>query len=95
MALYDRLGRTYTRTRDTDPRLAAVIWAALGDARTVVNVGACTGSYEPPDRELTAVEPSEVMIAQRPHLDLRGDARRRRAGGTRAAARGPRVGRLA
>jgi SAM-dependent methyltransferase len=65
MALYDRLGRTYTRTRETDPRLAAVIWDALGDARTVVNVGAGTGSYEPPDRELTAVEPSAVMIAQR------------------------------
>jgi len=63
---YDTLGRTYARTRATDPSIAATIWAALGDARTVVNVGAGTGSYEPPDRELTAVEPSEVMIAQRP-----------------------------
>jgi SAM-dependent methyltransferase len=63
---YDRIGRTYTRTRGTDPRIAAMIWEALGDARTVVNVGAGTGSYEPPDREVTAVEPSEVMIAQRP-----------------------------
>jgi len=63
---YDTLGRSYARTRATDPRIASVIWAALGDARTVVNVGAGTGSYEPPDRELTAVEPSEVMIAQRP-----------------------------
>jgi SAM-dependent methyltransferase len=65
-ARYDRIGRTYTATRATDPRIAARIWDALGDARTVVNVGAGTGSYEPPDREVTAVEPSEVMIAQRP-----------------------------
>ena len=63
---YDLIGRTYTRTRGTDPRIAAAIWDALGDARTVVNVGAGTGSYEPPDREVTAVEPSPVMIAQRP-----------------------------
>jgi SAM-dependent methyltransferase len=66
VTLYDELGRSYTRTRQTDPRIAAVIWEALGDARTVVNVGAGTGSYEPPDRDVTAVEPSEVMLAQRP-----------------------------
>ena len=64
-ARYDAIGRTYTATRGTDPRIAAHIWAALGDARTVVNVGAGTGSYEPRDRDLTAVEPSAVMIAQR------------------------------
>jgi len=63
---YDLIGRTYTRSRGTDPRIAAAIWDALGDARTVLNVGAGTGSYEPPDREVTAVEPSAVMIAQRP-----------------------------
>ncbi len=63
---YDVIGRSYTHTRATDPRIAAAIWDALGDARTVVNVGAGTGSYEPPDREVTAVEPSAVMIAQRP-----------------------------
>ena len=62
---YDAIGRTYTATRQTEPRIAQRIWAALGDARTVVNVGAGTGNYEPPDREVTAVEPSEVMIAQR------------------------------
>jgi SAM-dependent methyltransferase len=45
--------------------LAEPIWQALGDAQSVVNVGAGTGSYEPPDRGVTAVEPSEVMIAQR------------------------------
>jgi SAM-dependent methyltransferase len=65
-ARYDAIGRTYSATRATDPRVAARIWAALGDARTVVNVGAGTGSYEPSDRAVTAVEPSAVMIAQRP-----------------------------
>ena len=62
---YDEIGRTYTRTRATDRRIAAAIWEGLGDARTVVNVGAGTGNYEPPGREVTAVEPSAVMIAQR------------------------------
>jgi SAM-dependent methyltransferase len=65
-ALYDRLGVTYTATRREDPRLAAAIHAALGDAVTVVNVGAGTGSYEPRDRRVVAIEPSTVMIAQRP-----------------------------
>ncbi len=65
-ARYDLIGRTYAATRGTEPRIAARIWAALGDARTVVNVGAGAGSYEPPDRDVTAVEPSAVMVAQRP-----------------------------
>ncbi|MET7463350.1 class I SAM-dependent methyltransferase [Nonomuraea sp. NPDC005501] len=64
--LYDTIGAAYTVTRRTDPRIAARIWAALGDARTVVNVGAGTGSYEPPGRDVTAVEPSALMRAQRP-----------------------------
>src|SRR5260221_5803240 len=64
--LYDAIGATYTVTRRTEPRIAARIWAALGDARTVLNVGAGTGSYEPPDRDVTAVEPSAVMRGQRP-----------------------------
>jgi SAM-dependent methyltransferase len=64
--LYDSIGTTYTVTRRTDPRIAAQFWAALGDARTVLNVGAGTGSYEPPGRDVTAVEPSAVMRAQRP-----------------------------
>jgi SAM-dependent methyltransferase len=64
--LYDAIGVTYTTTRRTEPRIAAQIWAALGDARTVLNVGAGTGSYEPPDRQVIAVEPSAVMRAQRP-----------------------------
>jgi hypothetical protein len=53
-------------TRHTEPRIAAQVWAALGDARTMLNVGAGTASYEPPDRDVTAVEPSAVMRAQRP-----------------------------
>jgi SAM-dependent methyltransferase len=64
--LYDSIGATYTVTRRTEPRIAERIWAALGDARTVVNVGAGTGSYEPPDRDVIAAEPSALMRAQRP-----------------------------
>ena len=64
--LYDTIGAAYTETRRTEPRIAAQVWAALGDARTVLNVGAGTGSYEPPDRDVTAVEPSAVKRAQRP-----------------------------
>jgi SAM-dependent methyltransferase len=63
---YDTIGATYTVTRRTEPRIAEQFWAALGDARTVLNVGAGTGSYEPPGRDVTAVEPSAVMRAQRP-----------------------------
>ncbi len=66
MQLYDTIGTTYAVTRRTEPRIAAQVWAALGDARTVLNVGAGTGSYEPPDRDVTAVEPSAVMRTQRP-----------------------------
>ena len=64
--IYDRLASSYASTRRPDPRIAARIDAALGDAETVVNVGAGTGSYEPAGREVTAVEPSAEMIAQRP-----------------------------
>jgi SAM-dependent methyltransferase len=64
--LYDTIGATYTATRRTEPRIAAQVWAALGDAQTVLNVGAGTGSYEPSGRDVTAVEPSAVMRAQRP-----------------------------
>lgn len=63
---YDEIGRSYTRTRRSDPRVAAQIYAALGDAATIVNVGAGPGSYEPGDRRVTAVELSRTMIAQRP-----------------------------
>ena len=66
LTLYDRIGRNYATGRRTEPRIAAQIHAALGDARTVINVGAGAGSYEPSDREVVAVEPSSVMLAQRP-----------------------------
>jgi SAM-dependent methyltransferase len=64
-ARYDVIGAEYASNRREDPRIAAQIHAALGRARSVVNVGAGTGSYEPRDRHVIAVEPSEVMIAQR------------------------------
>jgi SAM-dependent methyltransferase len=63
---YNRMGLNYSDFRQPDPRIEAAIWEALGDARSVVNVGAGAGSYEPSDREVVAVEPSPVMIAQRP-----------------------------
>lgn len=63
---YDIVGTTYAVTRRADPRLARRIRAAVGDANTVINVGAGTGSYEPDDCEVIAVEPSMVMINQRP-----------------------------
>lgn len=63
--VYDEIGRTYTSTRRPDPRIAATIARALGDANTVVNVGAGSGSYEPIDRTVIAVEPSAHMIRQR------------------------------
>ncbi len=63
---YDRLGTTYTATRREDPELAGQILTALGDGRTLLNVGAGSGAYEPRDRTVLAVEPSPVMISQRP-----------------------------
>ncbi len=66
---YGRHGQSYARIRRTDPRIAAWVHRALGVARTVLNVGAGAGSYEPEDRHVLAVEPSETMRAQRPkHL---------------------------
>jgi len=63
---YDTIGQGYALHRRPDPNIDAAIRAALGPARTVVNVGAGTGGYEPDDRLVVAVEPSRVMIAQRP-----------------------------
>jgi SAM-dependent methyltransferase len=63
---YETHGRDYARQRRADPRIAAAIQAALGDARSVLNVGAGAGSYEPTDRWVLAVEPSATMRAQRP-----------------------------
>ena len=64
--LYDAIGDGYAARRREDPRLRARIHAALGPARSVVNVGAGAGSYEPTDRAVFAIEPSAVMAAQRP-----------------------------
>jgi hypothetical protein len=58
--IYDRIGRGYAQRRQPDRRIAARVAGALGDARTVVNVGAGAGSYEPQDRQVIAVEPSPV-----------------------------------
>jgi SAM-dependent methyltransferase len=66
VATYDEIGTTYTATRVPDARIQALIDKALGDAATVVNVGAGTGAYEPAGREVVAVEPSAVMIGHRP-----------------------------
>jgi SAM-dependent methyltransferase len=63
---YDRIGAHYGSFRRPDPRIAAQVRAALGAAASVVNVGAGTGSYEPTDRRVVAVEPSSVMVGQRP-----------------------------
>jgi ubiquinone/menaquinone biosynthesis C-methylase UbiE len=65
VAKYDTIGLNYAELRKPDPRIATAIQQALGDARTVLNVGAGTGSYEPVDRLITAVEPSLEMIRKR------------------------------
>lgn len=72
---YEVGGVGYAAQRRADPRIAARVHSALGPARTVLNVGAGAGSYEPTDREVTAVEPSAAMRAQRPqHLSRAVDA---------------------
>lgn len=66
MAIYDTIGKGYGNLRKQDPRIAKKIFSALGNSKNVVNVGAGTGSYEPVDRKVIAVEPSSVMLQQRP-----------------------------
>jgi SAM-dependent methyltransferase len=66
MARYDTIGHGYAGTRREDPGIRARLEEALGTARTVVNVGAGTGSYEPSDRHVIAIEPSDTMAGQRP-----------------------------
>ena len=63
---YDRIGSEYAINRRTEPRFAQLLWAALADAERILNVGAGTGSYEPPDARVVAVEPSRRMVLQRP-----------------------------
>lgn len=65
MTIYDTIGVGYTLNRRPDPRWAAGIHRALGEATTILNVGAGAGSYEPHDRNVVALEPSSRMIAQR------------------------------
>jgi SAM-dependent methyltransferase len=65
-ALYDTIGLNYADLRQPDPSIERAIHSALGDAATIVNVGAGCGSYEPPDRSVIAVELSMTMIRQRP-----------------------------
>ncbi|WP_019872859.1 class I SAM-dependent methyltransferase [Sporichthya polymorpha] len=67
---YEVAGAGYGAARRADPRIAAHVHAALGDARTVLNVGAGSGNYEPADRAVIAVEPSAAMRAQRPRTAL-------------------------
>jgi SAM-dependent methyltransferase len=66
-ATYDTIGCAYSRHRRPDPRIAHRLWSALGSARSILDVGAGTGSYEPVDRSVVAVDPSAVMLDQRPH----------------------------
>jgi ubiquinone/menaquinone biosynthesis C-methylase UbiE len=68
-ATYDRIGAGYRQVRVPDPRLAALIRQALGEPRSVVDVGAGTGSYEPDHVPVTAVDPSQVMLDQHPGAD--------------------------
>src|SRR5256714_12093907 len=84
-APYDRIDRSYgsgpayVATRRPDPRIARAIRAALGDASSVVNIGAGSGSYEPTDMSVVPIEPSEAMIGQRPRslpAAIRGAAER-------------------
>lgn len=63
---YDQHGQSYAQSRQADPRIAKVILEHLGHAKTVLNVGAGAGSYEPADRHVVAVEPSAAMRSQRP-----------------------------
>ncbi len=64
-ASYDTIGVNYSDLRKPDARIETVIARALGRAKTILNVGAGTGSYEPADRQVTAIEPSKEMIQQR------------------------------
>jgi SAM-dependent methyltransferase len=62
---YDSSGKTYSSRRETEPKIAEYIYRSLGDAKTVLNVGAGAGSYEPEDRYVVAIEPSATMRSQR------------------------------
>ena len=63
--LYDEIGIGYRDYRRPDSRIYTTILRSLGEARTIVNVGAGIGSYEPVSRSVVAVEPSLAMIRDR------------------------------
>jgi len=66
LEIYDQIGINYSTLRKPDPRIEEVIWKELGNAKTILNIGAGGGSNEPRDRKVTAAEPSSIMIDQRP-----------------------------
>jgi len=63
---YDRIGVGYHAHRQAEPAWQRAVDSAIGTARSIVNVGAGAGSYEPADRRVIAVEPAATMVAQRP-----------------------------
>ncbi len=82
---YERIGAGYAQSRQADPRVERQLHDAIGDATSVINIGAGSGNYEPTDRTTIAIEPSPTMLAQRPgivpvaravaeHLPVRDDA---------------------
>ncbi|RZJ70392.1 class I SAM-dependent methyltransferase [Flavobacterium sp.] len=77
---YDNLGETYSKIRQTDPRIANYVLDALADAKTIINIGAGSGSYEPENKYVVAVEPSVTMRKQRlanqkvPAIDAKADS---------------------
>src|SRR5439155_517682 len=86
--LYDRIGRGYASMRKADQRWASAILTAIGDAATVLNVGAGAGSYEPIDRPVMALDPSATMLRQRAHNAApTASAARTGAGPTRTSIR--------
>lgn len=66
---YDKHGQKYSGYRRTDPRIEEYVYTGLGSAKTILNVGAGAGAYEPEDRYVIAVEPSRVMRSQRQHAN--------------------------
>ncbi len=70
MVLYDQIGKNYTQTRRSDPRIAAKLLEILSfsQATTIADIGAGTGSYANVLAEqgyrVLAIEPSEMMRNQ-------------------------------
>ena len=66
LPIYDVIGNEHARQRRADSRIAAAIHVALSESTSVLNVGAGAGSYEPADRDVVALDPSSIMLAQHP-----------------------------